>query len=349
MTGILDHQPATRAARGAGTESSGQTTADTCDRAQFLETSRTYSRLASQYGRTGVAPFIANPDVDVIDLLDGEGAAGYSRVRRWAVTAGDLVAPPESADRALTEYLEALRERRLHPAFIAIGDPAPYRRRGFDLSEVADEALIDLARFSVAGSKRANLRHSVATARRAGLTVAAYAPWQDPQIAEVSREWLSTKRGGELGFTLSRHDDVAGQLSGHETDLWVVLDDAGVVQAWCTWRQYLGGRARVIDVMRRRMDAPNPAMDFLIVSTLEHYRDMGLELASLASVPRDHGAVGERIYPSRSLRAYKQKYDPTWETRWLAVPAKWQRPFALAAVSGAYCPGGLRRALRRNR
>ena len=308
-----------------------------------------YARLAEQHGRTGVAPFIANPDVDVVELLDGAAASGYARVRRWAVTPGDVIAPPAAEEAALAEYLEVLAGRRLRPAFLAVSDPEPFRRRGFDLSVVADEAVIELASFSLAGSKRANLRHSVTSARRAGLTVLPYAPWQDGQIAEISREWLRTKRGGELGFTLSRHDDVAAQVQDNETDLWVIVDGAGTVHAWCTWRHYLGGQGRVVDVMRRRSDAANPAMDCLLATVVETYRDAGLTQASLASVPCDHGDLAERVYPARSLRSYKQKFDPRWEPRWLAVPAKRHRLFALAAVATAYCPGGLRRAAFHNK
>ena len=308
-----------------------------------------YAHLAGQHGRTGVAPFIANPDVEVVDLLAGAAASGYARVRRWAVTPGDVVAPAGFEEQALDEYLDVLAGRRLRPAVVAVCDPKPYERRGFDTSVVADEAVIDLPSFSLAGSKRANLRHSTTSGRRAGLTVLPYAPWQDQQIAEISREWLTTKRGGELGFTLSRHDEVAGQLTDRETDLWVAVDREGTIQAWCTWRHYLGGQGRVVDVMRRRIQAPNPAMDMLLATVLETYRDAGLQRASLASVPCDHGDLADRIYPSRSLRSYKQKFDPRWEPRWLAVPAARQRIFALAAVATAYCPGGLRRAVFRNR
>lgn len=306
------------------------------------------ARLAAEYGRTGVAPFIANPDVEVVELFGGEAASGYARVRRWAVTPGDVIAPPGAAELALSEYLEVLAARRLRPAFLAVSDPVPYTRRGLDVAEVADEAIIDLPVFTLSGSARSNLRHSTTSARRAGLRVMAYEPWQERQIEEISREWLRTKRGGELGFTLSRHDDVAGQLDDHTADLWVIVDRDDVVQAWCTWRHYLGGRGRVVDVMRRRVDAPNPAMDCLLATVLEQYRDAGLAQASLASVPRDHGDLADRVYPSRSLRAYKQKFHPRWEPRWLAVPRPRQQMFALAAVASAYCPGGLRRAVFRN-
>jgi len=312
------------------------------DRARF-------AHLACRYGRTGVAPFIANPDVRGVGLLGGDAASGYAQVRRWAVTPGDVVASPADGELALEEYLAFLRDARLRPAFLAVGDPKPLRARGFDTTVIADEAVIDLPGFTLRGSARANLRHSTTSGRRAGLTVLPYAPWQEAQIREISGEWLRTKRGGELGFTLSRHDDIAAQLTDGETDLWAAVDPEGVVQAWCTWRHYLGGDGRVIDVMRRRVEAPNPAMDMLLATVLETYRNAGLRQASLASVPCDRGDLAERVYPSRSLRAYKQKFDPRWEPRWLAVPAARQRLFALAAVGTAYCPGGLRRAIARNK
>lgn len=308
-----------------------------------------YARLAARHGRTGVAPFLANPDVEVVDLVGGAGASGYAQVRRWAVTPGDVIAPPSASDLALSEYLDVLAARRLQPAFLAVSDPLPYERRGFAVTEIADEAILDLTTFSLAGSMRANLRHSVTSARRAALTVLPYVPWHAAQIAEISAEWLRTKRGGELGFTLSRHEDVAAQLSDHTVDVWVIVDGRGVVQAWCTWRPYLAEKGRVIDIMRRRINAPNPAMDCLLATVLETYRDAGLLQASLASVPRDHGAMADRVYPSRSLRAYKKKFHPQWEARWLAVPRAHQRPSALAAIGTAYCPGGLRRAVFRNR
>jgi phosphatidylglycerol lysyltransferase len=309
---------------------------------------RTHAHLAATFGATGVAPFICAADLNVVDLLDGSGAAAYLRRGRWAVTAGDVVAPSALSDAALDEYLHRLRARGLRPAFVAVADPQPYRDRGFATSEVADEALLDLGEFSLAGKYRAGIRHAVASARRLGLTVSAYEPAQAVQLADISRQWLRTKRGGEMGFTLSRHADVLEQLRDGATDLWSVSGPDQTVWAWCTWRHYRNDTARVIDVMRRRPNAPNPAMDFLLAATLENYRDAGVTLASLASVPRSHGGLGERIYPTRSLRSYKQKFAPRWEPRWLAVPKHRQEPLAQLAIARAYCPNGLLSALRRN-
>jgi phosphatidylglycerol lysyltransferase len=283
-----------------------------------------------------------------VDLRDGRAAAAYARRGRWAVTAGDVVAPPDQAELALSEYIDELYGRRLTPAFVAVRDPVPYRRRGLSASPISDEAIVDLDDFDLSGSARAGVRHAASSAQRLGITVERHLACHDIGVALLSEQWLRTKRGGEYGFTLSRHDDVAEQVAAGNTDSWVALDRDGIVQAWCTWRHYAAGSARVLDVMRRNPDAPNPAMDYLLATTLLVYRDLGVRQASLASVPRDQGGTAERFYPTRSLRAFKQKFAPRWERRWLVVPSAWQRPLALAAIGRAYTTGGLRHALSHN-
>jgi phosphatidylglycerol lysyltransferase len=304
--------------------------------------------LAAAHGQTGIAPFLTAPGARIVDLASGRSAASYMQHRRWAVTAGDVIASPQDADRALSEYLDVLADRGLRPVMVAAAQHERLTRRGFCLTPLADEAVLNLPDFSLAGSRRANIRHSVATAGRGGLTVTAYTPALVEQIAAVSRAWLGTKRGGELGFTLSRHAEVQQQLASGLTDVWVVLDRHGVVQAWASWRHYRASTARVLDIMRRRPDAPNPALDVLIARSLEHYRDNGVLEASLASVPRDHGRAAAVIYPTQSLRAYKQKFDPQWQPRWLAIPHGYRYLSALLAIGAAYSEGSMLRGLRRN-
>ncbi len=307
-----------------------------------------YARLACRHGRTGLAAFLTAPGLHVVELAGGHAAAGYASRRGWAVTVGDVVAPASLAEQARSQYLDVLASRGLRPALLAVDDPSPYRSRGFAVSSIADEAIIDLPTFDLAGPARANLRHSVAAAGRQGLTVMRYDAAQEKQLAEVSVAWLATKRGGEYELTLSRHADIPDQLCDGLTDVWLVLDPAGRLQAWCSWRHYQAGAGRLLDVMRRRPDAPNPAMDLLLATTLRNYRAAGLTEASLACVPRAPSRGLEWVFPSQTLRAYKQKFVPHWQPRWLAVPSRRHQPFALAAIGGAYCPDGLLHALRPN-
>ena len=55
---------------------------------------------------------------------------------------------------------------------------------------------------------------------------------------------------------------------------------------------------------------------------------------------------GEALYNFQGLRAYKEKFHPVWEPRYLAYPGGLQLPRILADVS-ALVAGGYRRIFRK--
>ena len=296
-----------------------------------------------QWGATSVSPFTLGPDREVHGLASG-GLVGFVPRGRWAVMAGDPIAPPGQAQSTLDEALAVVERRRLRPMIVAAASPAPYVERGLWTEPIADDALIDLTTFSLAGGRMANLRHSVAAGRRTGLRVA---PWSDSMTAaaaDVSAHWLATKRGGEMGFTLGPFDPAAmARLDGR-----VVLDATGRLLALTTWHTYDDGRARVLDLMRRDPGAPCSTMDLLIAQSLHEFAKQGVTTASLGSVPRSHGMAAERLYPTISLRRYKEKFAPRWEPRYLVTPRRRQVPAAMLALAKAYSPDGLLAGCRRN-
>jgi phosphatidylglycerol lysyltransferase len=296
----------------------------------------------ARWGRSSASPFLMGDDRSLVRL--GAGAAGYLRLGRWAVLATDVAAPEEQASTSLGLLLDRLDQERLRPVFACVDDPAPYRKRGMLALPVAEDAVIDLTAFSLKGKRMASVRHSVNAARRAGISVVPWTPDLAEGVAAVSAAWLATKRCGEMGFTLGRFDpDQLGR-----TDCRVAIDVTGRVVGFVTWHRYDGGRARVLDLMRRAPDAPNPTMDALIAESLLAFASDGVETASLACVPHSRGPLAERIYPTVSLRRYKDKFAPTWQQRWLVVPARRHLLGGLMAVARSYCPHGLRQAVRRN-
>ena len=74
----------------------------------------------------------------------------------------------------------------------------------------------------------------------------------------------------------------------------------------------------------------------------------GFEASPLASFWNRLGAFlyehGEAVYNFQGLRAYKEKFNPVWEPRYLAYPGGLRLPRILADVS-ALIAGGYRRIL----
>jgi phosphatidylglycerol lysyltransferase len=49
---------------------------------------------------------------------------------------------------------------------------------------------------------------------------------------------------------------------------------------------------------------------------------------------------GEEIYNFQGVRRYKDKYDPVWQSRYIAAPHKWTLPILMADV-GLLSSGGM--------
>ena len=309
----------------------------------FGDQRREVTNIVEQWGRSPVSPFLPEPGNPLLCLAGG-GAAGYRPVRQWAVFPTEAAAPPGFEREALDSLLMGVSMLRRRPVFAAVSDPEPYRARGMYALPIADDARIDLAAFSLAGKRMASVRHSVTSARRAGLEVVPYSQAVAAGVERVSAEWLAQKRGGELGFTLGKFDPAAVA----RVECRVAVDGTGRVAGFVTWRRYDDGHARVLDIMRRASDAPNPTMDLLLGESLIEFAAAGIAVASLGAVPRSHGRTSERIYPTVSLRRYKEKFAPTWVPLSLIAPSRRRLPGALLAVASAYCPGGLGRAITRN-
>jgi phosphatidylglycerol lysyltransferase len=116
--------------------------------------------------------------------------------------------------------------------------------------------------------------------------------------------------------------------------------------------------------MRYRTSAPTGVLDALLVSILRWGRQQGYTWFSLGMAPlSDHEdspvaplwarlgrfvyGHGEMFYNFEGLRAYKDKFDPAWEPRYLAYPGGLALPRLLADVS-ALIAGGSRRVLLRS-
>lgn len=291
-----------------------------------------------RHARTHINTYAGGPDKRGV-ALSGGGVVAFRVSHGVAVTAGDPLDDQSRLARSITEFAALRTTCGWIPCFFQV-DAAlrnAYRSAGMRLVKFGEEALVDLASFTLATPARANLRREVGRARRAGLSVT-LVPWSSitPQLLEelraVSQAWLRG-RGSEMGFSMGRLDDTVdnGAL------LTIVRDETGRVDAFSSWLR-MGDDGLALDLVRRRSDAKRGAVDLCLAHTLEEAQRRGLQRASLGSVPfRD--TLGDardgrltrwlraRMYRSRvrgycfgSLGDFKQKFAPTWVSRDIAFP-----------------------------
>jgi phosphatidylglycerol lysyltransferase len=315
------------------------------------------------WARFSLASFAVEGDKHHLLVAGGRGLVAYAVRGGVALAAGDPIAAKEELPASVHAYVEHCRSNSWIPCIYEASEEAlpVYRAQGFRAFKMAEEAVIDLPSFGLAGGKRASLRAMVNKVTKLGLTVTLYdrAAGPDPAIddalQEISHEWLSTKRQAEMGFTVTRFSLEA--LDGVRVFL---CRDGERIVAFCSWRPYRGDRAVVLDLMRKRHDATSGAMDLLLARSLEHLRDQGLEEASLANAPlanvnapsgfleRLAALLFEKMngfYGYKSLFQFKKKFAPRWEGRYLVYPGRVDLPrvaYAMASVHGAL---GLRQLL----
>lgn len=312
--------------------------------------------LAVAHGRTSAAPLAV---LDGNDLLELPGGALVG-LRVWAGVAV-AVGPPISAGDDPAASLEAFVNRCETYGWVPTvldADAASVRAGadlGFSALKIGEEAVVDLEGFSLIGRARANVRHSATRAERDGVAVLRYDTASrtealDRQLGAISDAWLATKHGPELGFTLGRfHPDGLD-----DQEVFVAATPEGAV-AFLTWLPYAGGRAAVLDLMRRGEGAPPGVMDLLIARSLDDLGRRGYRQASLGGVPlastteRVTGLEqalgwmyehGESVYEAKGLFAFKRKFDPRWEPIHLLYPTASDLPRIAVAVGRAFLPRG---------
>jgi phosphatidylglycerol lysyltransferase len=315
------------------------------------------------WSRRSLHSFAVQDDKHHLLVARGRGLVAYAVRRGIALSAGDPLAAEDELAESVRGYLDHCRSNGWTPCiYEASEDALPvYRSLGLRGFKMAEEAVIDLSGFSLAGGKRATLRAQVHKAERLGLLVGAYDRAAgadealDRELLAISDEWLRGKRLAEMGFSLSRFAPEA--LDGQRV---FVCRDGSRAVAFASFRPYRGQRAVVLDFLRRADDAPSGAMDLLLAGALTALRDAGFEEASLANAPlanagRPAGML-ERLlavafdrlggfYGYKSLFQFKKKFAPRWEGRYFVYPAALDLPRVALALAEVHGGGGLRRLL----
>ena len=201
---------------------------------------------------------------------------------------GDPVARDDAAfDRTLAEFLDFADANGWQPAFHH-GTPRradAYRRAGLVVLKIGAEAVMDLDTFTLQGKHGKNFRNLMSRFDRDGWKIVVTQPPQTPetmdQLRAVSNEWLSLEGRRERGFTLGQFSEAYVRDS---TILSVERQD-GTVAAFVNLIPDGVEGEFTFDLMRHRVDAPNGAMDFLILSLIEYGRAAGYHRMSLGMVP----------------------------------------------------------------
>jgi phosphatidylglycerol lysyltransferase len=281
------------------------------------------------------------------------------RGRTW-VALGDPVGPAELKGDMISAFLERADDFAGVPVFyeIAKDDLHCYADRGLTFVKLGEEARVDLASFSLEGGHFRKMRQAVRRMTDAGATFRVVPPREVPAIMDqlrgVSNDWLAQRTGAEKSFSLgSFKDDYLSRFP------IAVIEQAGRIVAFANLWTTDDHVEISVDLMRFHQRAPRDVMEALFAQLMtwakaQQYRWFVLGMAPLygfedspvAPLWNRLGAFlyehGEAIYNFQGLRAFKDKFNPVWQPRYLAYPGGLRLPLILADVS-ALIAGGYRK------
>ncbi len=314
-----------------------------------------------RHGRTALGPFTLTDDKTYCWDPDGRSVVAYAVANGVAVTCGEPVGPPADRVAALRHFRDTCRRRGLTPALYQAGaDLVPDARGlGFAALKIGEEAVLDLADFSVQGKRRANVRHSATRAERDGLVVRFFDGGVDDatildQLVAISATWQRERRLKELGFSM--HGFSAARVRSQPVA--AAVDGSGRVHAFITLLPTYADGGMALDLMRRAPEAAPGAMELLLARAAERLREgdyiyLSLGLAPLAGVGgAEHGLAGkgldylfrnlDGVYRYQSLHRFKDKFAPRWEDRYLLYPGPLALPSVLVALARVHIGGASR-------
>ncbi|BAQ79195.1 bifunctional lysylphosphatidylglycerol flippase/synthetase MprF [Pseudomonas sp. St29] len=282
----------------------------------------------------------------------------YARRGRSLVALYDPVGPTQQRAEMIWQFRDLCDVHHARPVFYQVrAENLPYYMDiGLTAIKLGEEARVDLKRFDLEakGKEMKDLRYTWNRGTRDGLSLEIHEPGQAPmdELKVISDAWLTGKNVREKGFSLGRFSD--DYLKHFRI---AIIRFEGRPVAFANLLETYSHDLASLDLMRAHPDAPKLTMEFMMVGLIQHYKNHGYARFSLGMVPLSglqprRGAPltqrlgsmvfrrGEQLYNFQGLRRFKDKFQPDWEPRYMAVPAGLD-PLVALADTAALIAGGL--------
>ncbi|MEU2423000.1 phosphatidylglycerol lysyltransferase domain-containing protein [Streptomyces sp. NPDC007851] len=295
--------------------------------------------LDKQGARDSLGYFALRRDKAAIFSPTGKAAVTYRVVGGVSLASGDPIGDPEAWPGAIDAWLTEARRHAWTPAVMGASEEAGtvYARHGLDALELGDEAIVDIADFTLEGRAMRVVRQAHNRVRRAGYTVRIRRHEDIPAdelalLIDRADHWRDGAT--ERGFSMA-----LGRLGDPADGRCVMLecrdanDTPRALLSFVPW----GEHGLSLDLMRRDRDSENGLMEFMVVELLLRAAELKVDRVSLnfamfRSVFERGSRLGagpvlrlwhatltffSRWWQIESLYRANAKYRPIWEPRYL--------------------------------
>ena len=312
--------------------------------------------LLSRHGdRDSLGYFALRDDKSVIWSPTGKACVCYRVVSGVMLASGDPIGDPEAWPGAIAPFLDEAARHAWAPAVMGcseLGAEVWCREGNLTALELGDEAIVNVADFSLAGRSMRNVRQMVNRVSKNGYVaevrrVGDIPPREIDAIVGAADSWRGSQT--ERGFSMA-----LGRIGapGDENCVLATATENGVVRAVLQLVPW-GADGLSLDLMRRDKAAQPGLNDFLIAEAIKAAPGLGVKQISLNfAVFRAALERGERISAGPVLRAWRSvliflskwfqieslykfnaKFNPVWQPRFFVFPSTRDAPrIAVAAL-----------------
>ena len=234
--------------------------------------------IAHRFGRTGQDFFKHWPDKTYYFSPDKQCFVGYRVAGNYALVLGDPVGPESEIQAAVAGFTGFCRARGWRVGFHQVSaEHLPvYEALGFHRLKVGDDAIVDLDKFTLAGSAMKEFRNTVNRLDRLGYRVERVdPPLADALLSElklISDRWLGIPGHRERQFTLGRFERSYVQA----TPTYVAFDADNKAAAFLNLIPSYDASLATVDLMRRNPDSVNGLMDYLFAKVFLDLKTRGI-------------------------------------------------------------------------
>ena len=323
-------------------------------------------RLVADWGADTLAPFVLRADKSYFFGAGERSLVAYTVVGGVAIVSGDPLGPPEEIDAVVADFIGHARSRGWRIAILGVSEEclALYRRHGLQALYHGDEAVLDVASFSLEGRAIRKVRQSTSRLLAAGYTAevvqaADVEPALRVELEAIAAEWRGS--APERGFVMAI--DSLFRLDGDEAVFVIGRAPDGTPQGFLHYAVSRRGAALSLSTMPRRRTTPNGLNEWLVCESVAWASDNGFERISLNFAP--FAAVlapeavlsgGQRVqrrallalkghFQLDNLLLFNRKFFPRWQRRFVVFESRLDLPrIGLAALAAeSYLPFGGKR------
>ncbi len=319
------------------------------------DAARVRELLVKHGDRDSLGYFALRDDKSVIWSPTGKACICYRVVSGVMLASGDPIGDPEAWPGVIGPFLDEAARHAWAPAVMGcseLGAEVWCREGGLTALELGDEAIVNVADFSLSGRSMRNVRQMVNRVAKHGYVAEVRRVGDIPRreldaIVRTTDSWRGSQT--ERGFSMA-----LGRIGapGDDDCVLATATEDGVVRAVLQLVPW-GSDGLSLDLMQRDKGAQGGLNDFLITETIKAASNLGVKRISLNfAVFRAALERGERIGAGPVLRAWRSvlifmskwfqieslykfnaKFCPVWQPRFFVFPSTKDAPrIALAAL-----------------